>query len=139
MRNGVNLTTAGVEETDVKRPLRVAVVDDNADIRLLIALHLTLDERFELAGEARNGHEALALLERSDIDAMVLDMHMPGLPGSHVLRAVLESAPGVRVVAFSADTQTLVQAARDGAAATVPKGANLDGLLAALLREPAVA
>jgi DNA-binding NarL/FixJ family response regulator len=123
----------------VKRPLRVAVVDDNDDIRLLVALHLTLDERFELAGQARDGLEAIALLDRDDIDAMVLDMHMPGLTGSQVLRAVLKSAPDIRVVAFSADTLTLLQAAREGADATVPKGDNLDALLEALLREPAVA
>ena len=123
----------------MKRPLRVAVVDDNDDIRLLVALHLTLDDRFELVGQASNGMDAIALLDRDDIDAMVLDMHMPGLDGRQVLRAVVKSAPDVRVVAFSADTQTLLQAARDGAAATVAKGDNLDRLLAALLREPAVA
>jgi CheY-like chemotaxis protein len=121
----------------VNRPLRVAVVDDNADIRLLVALHLTLDERFELIAEARDGLEAIALLDRHDIDAMVLDMHMPGVAGTQVLRAAVRSAPDMRIVAFSADTQTLLQAAREGASATVAKGDNLDGLLAALLREPA--
>ena len=126
-------------EPAVNRPLRVAVVDDNEDIRLLVTLHLTLDDRFELAGEASNGMDALALLDRDDIDAMVLDMHMPGLAGTQVLRAVVKSAPDMRVVAFSADTQTLLQAAREGAAATVAKGANLDILLDALLQEPAVA
>lgn len=123
----------------MRRPLRVAVVDDNEDIRLLVALHLTLDDRFELAAQARDGLEAVALLDRDDIDAMVLDMHMPGLTGSQVLRAVRKSAPDIRVVAFSADTPTLLQAARDGAAATVAKGDNLDALLEALLQEPAVA
>jgi two-component system chemotaxis response regulator CheB len=123
----------------VNKPLRVAVVDDNDDIRGLIALHLTLDERFEFVAEARDGLEAIALLDRDDIDALVLDMHMPGVAGPQVLRAVLKSAPSIRVVAFSADTQTLLQAAREGAAATVPKGDNLDALLHALLREPAVA
>jgi DNA-binding NarL/FixJ family response regulator len=123
----------------VNRPLRVAVVDDNEDIRLLVALHLTLDDRFELAGQAANGLEALALLDRHDIDAMVLDLHMPGMGGSDVLRAAVKASPEMRVVAFSADRALLLEAARDGASATVPKGDNLDGLLAALLREPCVA
>jgi DNA-binding NarL/FixJ family response regulator len=123
----------------VNRPLRVAVVDDNEDIRVLIALHLTLDDRFELVGQASNGAEALALLESSEVDAMILDMHMPGLAGIDVLRTVLAATPKVRVVAFSADTQTLQQAAREGAAAAVAKGDNLDGLIRALLPQPAVA
>ena len=120
-------------------PLRVAVVDDNEDIRVLVSLHLTLDDRFECAAQAANGMDALALIERGDIDAMVLDMHMPGLAGSQVLRAVRKANPNMRVVAFSADAQTLLLAAREGAAATVLKGENLDELLEALLRVPALA
>ena len=123
----------------MNRPLRVAVVDDNDDIRALVALHLTLDERFEFVGEARDGMEAIALLDRDDIDAIVLDMHMPCVAGPQVLRAFMKSAPNIRVVAFSADTQTLLQAGREGADATIAKGDNLDALLDALLRVPAVA
>ena len=117
------------------RPLRVAIVDDNEDIRLLIGLHLELDDRFEFTAQAADGAEAIALLDRIDIDAMVLDMHMPGLPGSQVLQVVRDAHPEVRVVAFSADSRTLQLAAQEGAAATVLKGQNLDGLMAALLHE----
>jgi CheY-like chemotaxis protein len=122
-----------------QRPLRVAVVDDDTDIRVLVGLHLTLDERFECMAEAASGTEALELLTRTDIDAIVLDMHMPGLTGNEVLRAARDAHSTVRVVAFSADAQTLQVAAREGAAATVLKGNNLDGLIKALLAEPAVA
>src|SRR3954469_17385724 len=122
-----------------QRPLRVAVVDDDTDIRVLVGLHLTLDERFECMAQAASGSEALDLLTRSDIDAIVLDMHMPGLTGSDVLRAARDVHSGVRVVAFSADAQTLQVAAREGAAATVLKGNNLDELIAALLAARAVA
>jgi DNA-binding NarL/FixJ family response regulator len=121
------------------RPLRVAVVDDNEDIRVLVSLHLDLDERFECMAQAASGEEALALVERRDIDAIVLDMHMPGVTGSDVLRAARAAKSEVRVVAFSADSQTLLVAKREGAAATVLKGENLDALIAALLAESAVA
>ena len=43
------------------------------------------------------------------------------------------------MVAFSADTPLTLQAAREGAAATVAKGDNSDALLEALLHEPAAA
>ena len=120
---------------ELRRPLRVAVVDDNEDIRVLVGLHLSLDTRFECTAQAANGGEAIELLDRQDIDAMVLDMHMPGLTGSDVLRAARKAGSGMRVVAFSADAQTLIVAAREGAAATVLKGDNLDRLVAALLAE----
>ena len=116
-----------------QRPLRVAVVDDNEDIRVLVGLQLSMDERFECAAQVANGLEALELLARDDIDAIVLDMHMPGISGEDVLRAIRVARSPVRVIAFSADSQTLRVAAREGAAATVLKGDNLDGLVKALL------
>jgi DNA-binding NarL/FixJ family response regulator len=129
-------TPSGPEEismTVAQRPLRVAVVDDNEDIRVLVGLQLTMDERFECAAQVSNGLEALELLARDDIDAIVLDMHMPGISGEDVLRAIRAAHSPVRVIAFSADSQTLRVAAREGAAATVLKGDNLDGLVNALL------
>ncbi|MFL6240929.1 MAG: response regulator [Actinomycetes bacterium] len=119
-------------------PVRVAVVDDNEDIRVLVGLHLDLDGRFVCMAQAANGVEAISLIDRPDIDAMVLDMHMPGLNGAEVLRAVRSAHSSIRVIAFSADSKTLQQAKSEGAAATVLKGTNLDALIAALL-EPAIA
>ena len=121
------------------RPVRVAVVDDNEDIRVLVGLQLTLDERFECTAQAANGTEALQLIDRNDIDAIILDMHMPGVTGSDVLRAIRAARSRVRVVAFSADSDTLLDAQREGAAATVLKGDNLDGLMTALLPAASVA
>ena len=122
----------------MQRPLRIAVVDDNEDIRVLIGLHLDLDERFECTAQVGSGTEAIALVDRTDIDAMILDMHMPGVSGSEVLRALRAAQSPVRVIAFSADLQTLEEAALEGAAATVLKGETLDGLVAALLVEQTV-
>jgi two-component system invasion response regulator UvrY len=129
---------ADVQQSE-QRPLRVAVVDDDNDIRDLVGLHLTLDDRFECMAQAASGTEALDLLARPDIDAMVLDMNMPGMTGRDVLRAARDAHSEVRVVAFSADAHTLRIAANEGAAATVLKGSNLDGLIAALLFASAVA
>lgn len=114
-------------------PLRVAIVDDDADIRTLIGLHLALDERFEVVAEAGDGTSALGLLERDDIDAMVLDMHMPLVSGRQVLQAARQQRPELRVVAYSADLGILLNAEDDGASATVAKGDSFERLLCALL------
>ena len=123
----------------LRRPIRVAVVDDNDDIRVLIAMHLALDERFELVAQASDGRSAIALLERDDIDAMVLDMHMPEVAGRQVLSAAQRLSPDLRIIAFSADATTLLEASKSGAAAAILKGDTLDGLLAALAPATAVA
>jgi DNA-binding NarL/FixJ family response regulator len=121
------------------RQLRVAVVDDDEGIRALLEVNVALDDRFELAASACDGESAIALLERADIDAMVLDMHMGLLTGPMVLMAARARRPAMRVVAYSADSAMLQAAARSGAAATILKGESIDGLLDALVGHPAVA
>src|SRR5436305_6807550 len=138
-RPTISLSPREEHRMTAQRPLRVAVVDDNEDIRVLVHLQLSLDDRFECTAQAASGAEALALIDRDDIDAYVLDMHMPDVSGHDVLRAVRQTGRRpVRVIAFSADTVTLRLAAREGANATVLKGENLDALIAALLAEPAL-
>jgi DNA-binding NarL/FixJ family response regulator len=117
----------------VPGPLRVAIVDDDPDIRSLIALHMSLDDRFEVIAQATDGEAAIELLSRFDIDAMVLDMHMPVVSGRQVLEAARVDRPDMRIVAYSADLGILVEAEGEGAAATVVKGDSLDRLLDALL------
>jgi len=114
--------------------MRVAIVDDDRDIRELIAVHLRLDNRFELVAEAADGTSAIALLERRDLDAMILDMHMPVVSGRQVLSAARARRPDLRIVAYSADSAMLIEAEVAGAAATFAKGGSLRLLLDAVAR-----
>lgn len=74
---------------------RVLVVDDNADIRLL--LRAVLDQSGYRVVEAGDGVEALKLLHQDDdVDAVVLDVQMPDMDGWEILtriRAEDELAP----------------------------------------------
>ena len=69
-------------------PLRVLVVDDEAPARAKVKRLLAEDARFQLAGEASDGHEALSLVEAMRPDLLVLDIQMPGLTGFEVLEAL---------------------------------------------------
>jgi DNA-binding NarL/FixJ family response regulator len=71
--------------------LRVLLVDDDPDWRLLVRLALEAEESFAVVGEAGDGHEAVEAAGRSRPDLVLLDCSMPradafdGLPG---LRAI---------------------------------------------------
>jgi DNA-binding response OmpR family regulator len=76
---------------------RVLVVDDDADIRLLLRLELSA-EGHEIV-EAGNGEEALAALAAGPLDLVLLDMMMPVLDGWAVLeRLDLAQAPPIVVI-----------------------------------------
>jgi DNA-binding LytR/AlgR family response regulator len=68
--------------------LKILVVDDERPVLDELAYLLELDERIEEVTCAGSGTEALRLLRERDVDAVFLDIAMPGLSGLE-LAAVL--------------------------------------------------
>jgi DNA-binding response OmpR family regulator len=64
----------------------VLVVEDEANIRELVALHLRLEHVEPV--EAANGTTALELARKRRFDLIVLDLMLPGLDGVTVCRAI---------------------------------------------------
>jgi DNA-binding response OmpR family regulator len=85
-----------------ERRSRVLVIEDTDEIRELIGIALRkagLDP--ELAG---TGTKGLELFQGSDFDAVVLDMHMPGLDGLETCRAIrADSQVPILLVSGSAE------------------------------------
>src|SRR3954454_20370223 len=82
--------------------VRVLLVDDLADIRLVMRLLLEADGRAEVVGEAADGAEAVRLAGELPPDAVVLDLRMPGMDGVTALPLIRDASPGTVVVALSA-------------------------------------
>ena len=84
------------------RSVRVLIVDDEPDMRLLLTSLLGLDQRFEVAGEAADGAEGLQAYERLRPDVVVLDQRMPVMPGIEIARRILADHPDQAIVLLSA-------------------------------------
>ena len=69
-------------------PMRVLIVDDEPIARRGIRQLLAAHDDVEVAGEARNGKEALRLIEALAPDVLFLDVQMPELDGFAVLRQI---------------------------------------------------
>ncbi|HET7651928.1 MAG TPA: response regulator [Acidimicrobiales bacterium] len=82
-------------------PVRVVVVDDEPDVRLLLNAVLA-SPGVEIVGEADDGFDALELVKSTKPDVVVLDLMLPTLSGLDVLRALRHEDSGVRVIAVSA-------------------------------------
>ena len=75
----------------------ILVVDDDADIRLLLRLELSA-EGHQIV-EAGDGAEALAALGAEPLDLVLLDMMMPVVDGWEVLKTVdRATAPPIVVI-----------------------------------------
>jgi two-component system chemotaxis response regulator CheB len=66
--------------------IRVLVVDDSAFVRKVVAQMLSRSPRMEVVGAARDGVEALELVERLRPDVITLDLVMPRMNGVEFLR-----------------------------------------------------
>jgi DNA-binding response OmpR family regulator len=74
---------------------RALVVEDEANIRDLVVLHLSLDGLDTDA--AATGHEALDLLRGRAYDLVVLDLMLPGVDGVTICRAIRRDGRNVDV------------------------------------------
>jgi DNA-binding NarL/FixJ family response regulator len=95
---------------------RVLVVDDERFFREAVRDALAdLEVGCVLAD---SGEEALKLAEDPAIEAVVLDVRLPGMSGTEVVRALRESRPALRVIVLSAhtDQELVLEALRLGAA-----------------------
>ena len=96
------------------KPKAVLIVDDDEGMR--DTLHAILRRDYRVV-RAATGEAALAILNREDVDLMLLDVRLPGIGGFDVLRIVKENYSLVEVIMISAITEieTAVQAMKFGA------------------------
>ena len=97
--------------------LRILVVDDNADIRVLVTFVLSRDPAFVLVGEAENGESALAFVRQHRPDVVVMDLLMPSVGGLEATRQIKHESPGTKVLVLTSlnDDQTISAAFVNGA------------------------
>lgn len=72
---------------------RVLVVDDSVFMRRLIRDLIEATGEFEVVGTARDGREALTMVESLAPDVITLDIDMPEIDGLEVLRRIMDSRP----------------------------------------------
>jgi DNA-binding NarL/FixJ family response regulator len=84
------------------RRVRVVIVDDSEDVRLLLRIMLQQDNRFEIVAEAADGIEAIERVHETQPDLVILDRQMPRLGGIEALPALRERAPDAAVVLYTA-------------------------------------
>lgn len=78
---------------------RILVCDDEEDIRQLIRQMLER-QGFE-AAEAKNGSQALEMLQSQTFELLLLDFQMPNMSGLELLEAIRPVRPSLKVIMIS--------------------------------------
>lgn len=118
-----------------KRRVRVMIVDDTPQVLRDLRQLLELSGVVEVAGEARNGLEAVHLAANISPDVVVMDLEMPGMDGYEAVRQIKACQLVRRVVILSvhAGREEMDRARTAGADSFVTKGARYEILLNAIL------
>ena len=82
----------------------VLVVEDEANIRELVSLHLRLEEMSPV--EAADGTAGLELARSKAYDLVILDLMLPGLDGVTVCRAIRRESPNAETPILMLKSQT---------------------------------
>lgn len=73
--------------------VKVLIVDDSAFMRNALASMLSSDPEIEVIGKARDGIEAVELVEKLRPDIVTMDVEMPRMDGITALRHIMEKNP----------------------------------------------
>jgi len=114
--------------------ISVVVADDHHIVRRGLRALLDGEADIRVVGEAADGLDAVAEVERLRPDVLVLDLMMPGINGLEVARRVRHRESRTQVVMLSmyGDEGYILEALRNGAMAYVLKDADPRDLLTAV-------
>ena len=107
-------------------PITCLVADDHPAVVEAVA-DVLAEHGIEVAGLARDGHDAVSMIEKTKPRVALLDLRMPGLSGIEVARQVTRTAPDTAIILYTAfgERALLIEALDAGARGFVLKEAPL--------------
>jgi DNA-binding NarL/FixJ family response regulator len=117
-------------------PIRVLLVDDEANVRQALTMRLGLEPDIEVVGAAPSGAEGIDMARELTPDVVLMDVSMAEMNGLSATDELHRLVPGVRVVMLTMmdDAPTRLMARFAGAAAFVGKHQPDEMLLNAIRR-----
>jgi DNA-binding NtrC family response regulator len=110
-----------------ERRKTLLIVDDDEGMRDTLTAMLRRDYRVL---RAASGEFALQMMEKEDVDLMLLDVRLPGISGFEVLKIARENYPYIEVIVISVirELDAAIEAMRYGAYHYISKDFDLEGV-----------
>src|SRR5512142_1558113 len=114
--------------------IRVLLTDDHTLFRQGIRTLLSTEPDMEVAGEAANASEAVALARQTRPDVVLMDIGMAGMSSFEATRLIRKERPDTRVVFLSMydDDDYLAECVNMGASGYILKESPAEQLISAI-------
>jgi len=118
----------------VTRGLRVLIADDHTIVRSGIKLLLEAEPDIHVVGEALDGSQALAMVEKMLPDVVLMDIAMPGMDGLEATRQIKANWPDIKVLVLTMhrSDEYFFEMLKAGASGYILKGAETSDLIKAV-------
>jgi DNA-binding NarL/FixJ family response regulator len=80
---------------------KILIVDDHQIIREGLRTLLASQPGFEIAGEAKNGLEAIEMAQKLSPDLIIMDVAMPEMNGIDAVKRIKKELPDTKIIALS--------------------------------------
>jgi len=105
--------------------IKVLIVDDSPTIRQYLQELFILDGEFKVVGTAKDGEEAITMVEKTSPDVVTMDINMPKLNGYEATKKIMQTKAVPIVIVSSAynpdEVQDTFKAMQAGAVAGVKR------------------
>lgn len=114
--------------------IRVLLVDDQALFREGLRTLLSVEPNVVVVGEAKDGGEALELVEQTHPSVVLMDLRMPNVDGVTATRRLRARFPRTQVLVLTTfdDDTSIFEAVRAGAVGYLLKDASAETLVSAI-------
>jgi len=114
--------------------IKVAIVEDDEQVRENLATLIGGTRGFECVGTYASGEQVLALLPRRLPDVVLMDINLPGISGVECVRQLKALAPGIHIVMLTVydDSDRIFQALQMGASGYLLKRSSSEEIVHAI-------
>ena len=114
--------------------MKVIIVEDNTALRESLMMLLSGEDEFEIVGSYGTAEGAMSAIEAAPPEILLVDLGLPGMSGTELIRWVKERAPQVEIMVHTIfdDRDNVFSAIKAGASSYILKGATARELVEAI-------
>ena len=110
--------------------IKLLIVDDDPLIRKSLEISLSREDGITVTGLAKDGAEAVDICKNTSLDAILMDINMPGMDGIAATRLIKSRYPNIKIMMLTTfdDRPNIQQALAAGADGYLVKTDKISGI-----------